>query len=89
MASATLLAQLTERARAAAPARRAEWTTVQVSPEAIIFHTPEQLYEFVRAEILRSYELGQIPPSQFVDDMRAGRQVWPLRLRHTDDFQNL
>ena len=81
-----LLDDVEQRARAAVPARDTTWAQAYLSPDAIVFHTPEQLRLFVRAEILRAYELSQVPTSEFVEDMRAGRHVWPPRLRYTDDF---
>lgn len=84
-----LLDDFTARARASAPARDTQWTLVHLSPEAVVFHTSEQLRAFVRAEVLRAFEIGQVPTSEFVEDLRAGRQVWPERLRYTDDFTNL
>jgi len=60
----TLLEGIEERARKAAPPRNPAWGTIMVSPEAVVFHTPEQLREFVRAEIMRSHTLGHIPATR-------------------------
>jgi hypothetical protein len=43
--------------------RRTKWTQVFVAPEAVIFHTPEQLQRFVTEEIRRAFVLNQIPRS--------------------------
>lgn len=57
----SLLDELTERARAATPIRDPRWQTVMLSPDAVVFHTPEQLRAFVEAEIRRAFIHNQVP----------------------------